>query len=65
MPKQEFVVATTGAGQALFLIGYNQQDPPSSTFGNLENAIIFDTLAEAESKAEVINAGTVGTIKPH
>lgn len=63
MPKQEFVVATTGVGQPLYLTGYNIIDPPASTFGNLANAIILDSLAEAQGRASLIGGGTVGTVK--
>lgn len=65
MPQQKYVVATTGVGQPMYLTGYNVGDPPNSTFGNLENAIEFDTLQEAEQRAAAIGGGTVGTVKPH
>lgn len=66
MPQQdEFVVATTGVGQVMYLTGYNISDPPSSTFGNLEDAIIFEDLHGAEQAAAAIGGGTVGTTKPN
>ena len=60
----EFVVATTGLGLVMYLTGYNIENPPESTFGNLGNAIIFETLHDAESAATAIGGGTVGTSKP-
>ena len=52
-------------GTDMFLIGYNIQNPPSSIFGNLNNAIEYDTLEAANETAALIGSGTVGTIKPH
>lgn len=63
MPQETFVVLNPV--NDLYLIGYNQFDPPSSIFGNLENAIEFETLGAAEQAAAAIGGGTVGTTKPH
>lgn len=59
---QKFVVQIESTD--LFLTGYNAQDPPSSIFGNLNNAIEYDTLNEAQTTASLIGNGTVGTPKP-
>lgn len=65
MPKQEeFVVMRDDLGPVLYLTGYNAFDPPSSIFGNLENAIIFETLDEAETVARSIGPGPAGVPKP-
>lgn len=65
MPQETYVVATTDPGQVYYLTGYNLQDPPNSTFGNLENAIEYEELRDAETAAAAIGGGTVGTVKPH
>lgn len=62
MPKNEFVVEQTFTG--LYLVSYNVGNPPSSTFGNLSDAVIFSTLEQAEAAASAIGGGTVGTVKP-
>lgn len=58
---QTFVVQIEGTD--MYLTGYNPNDPPSSTFGNINNAIEFPTLEEAQEKALEIGGGTVGTPK--
>ncbi len=64
MPNQdEFVVINPASD--LYLTGYNYFHPPSSTFGNLEHAVIYSTLQAAETAATAIGGGTVGTTKPH
>lgn len=62
MPTQEFVVQEPGG---LYCIGYNPFDPPNSTFGNLNRAVIWETQAAADSAASAIGGGTVGLPKPH
>ena len=63
MGHQTYVVKIEGTD--MYLIGYNLQNPPGSTFGNLSNAIEYATLAEAQATAAAIGSGTVGTTKPH
>lgn len=63
MPSNQFVVTIENSD--LFLIGYNPNSPSDSLFGNLRDAVIFATLAEAQSTAASIGGGTVGTTKPH
>ena len=63
MANKTFVVQIEGTD--MFLTGYNAQNPPASIFGNLTNAIEFDTLAEAQNLAALIGSGTVGTTKPN
>ena len=63
MAKQKFVVQIEETD--MFLTGYNAQNPPASIFGNLNNAIEFDTLVEAQNLASLIGSGTVGTTKPN
>lgn len=48
----------------LYLIAYNQADPPQSLFGLLKDAIEFNTQEDADSMALAIGGGTVGTTKP-
>jgi hypothetical protein len=48
----------------IYLTDFNQGDPAQSTFGNLQDAVIFDTLEAAQSAAARIGGGTVGTTKP-
>lgn len=66
MPKDEFVVmsSASGVGTPQFLTGYSPGDPPSSIFGNLSDALIYDTQAEVDALADAIGGGTVGTRKP-
>lgn len=52
-------------GTDMFLIGYNVQNPPESIFGNLSNAIEYETLDAAVETAALIGSGTVGTTKPN
>jgi len=67
MAQEKFVVSTNPESleEVMYLTGYNLVDPPASTFGNLENAVEFDTITEAENKASLIGSGTVGTTKPN
>lgn len=60
--RDKFVVVIEST--SLYLIGYNQNSPSESTFGNLNNAVEFETLEEAERIALEIGGGTVGTVKP-
>ena len=62
MPKTTYVVQI--AGTNLYLIGYNASIPENSIFGNLDNAIEFQTIDQAEDIAASIGNGTVGTTKP-
>ena len=62
MAQHKFVVQIEGAD--MFLTGYNVGNPPESTFGNLSNAIEYDTLVDAQATASLIGSGTVGTTKP-
>lgn len=62
MPQQKFVVVIEGTD--LYLTGYNVGNPPESTFGNLRDAILYNTLGEAQTAAASIGGGTVGTPKP-
>lgn len=61
MAHDTFVVQIEGTD--MFLTGYNPNDPPNSTFGNIDNAIEFDTLERAQEVALEIGGGTVGTPK--
>ncbi len=63
MPHQTYVVAT-GGDLPLYLTGYNPNDPPNSIFGNLSNAIEYETLEDARTTAQAIGGGTVGTTHP-
>lgn len=63
MPKQPVFVVNI-QGTDLYLTGYNVGNPPESTFGNLENAIEFETLQAAQQTAALIGGGTVGTTRP-
>lgn len=63
MPKEEVYVVNQ-LGTDMYLTGYVPNDPPSSTFGMLENAIEYATLAEAENIATAIGPGTGGLPKP-
>lgn len=62
MSKHTYVVQIPNTD--MFLTGYNVGNPPESTFGNIENAIEYDTLAEAQTAAAAIGHGTVGTTRP-
>ena len=63
MPKdQDYVVYSENS--SLYLIGYNQFSPPNSTFGNLENAVSYPTLEEAQTIAAKIGPGTIGLPRP-
>lgn len=62
MPQETFVV--NNPANDLYLTGYNLVDPPASIFGNIENAVEFETLEDAETAAVAIGGGTVGTTKP-
>lgn len=66
MAKETFVVSTDPESleQVMYLTGYNLADPPASTFGNVENAVEFETLEAAQTTALSIGGGTVGTTKP-
>lgn len=61
--RSTFVVVISGTD--MYLTGYNVSNPPASLFGNLSNAIEYDTLQEAEETASAIGSGTVGTTKPN
>lgn len=62
MPQETYVV--NNPANDLYLTGYNLVDPPASIFGNLENAVEFNTLEDAETAAAAIGGGTVGLPKP-
>lgn len=62
MPQNEFVVQNPVSG--LYCTGYNQFDPPSSLFGNLNRAVIWNTQEAADDAAASIGGGTVGLPKP-
>lgn len=57
---QKFVVKSPND---LYLIAFNEASPSDSLFGNIQSAIEFDTLEEAERMASLIGGGTVGTTK--
>lgn len=60
MPKnQQYVVLDPNTG--LYLTVYS---PDANQWGNSSDAITFDTLAAAQSLAERIGGGTVGSTKP-
>ena len=63
MPNNQFVVLDPE--NDLYLTGYNPNSPTDSMFGNLRDAIIYTTLAAAQTAAVSIGGGTVGTTKPH
>ncbi len=48
----------------MYLTGYNVGNPPESTFGNLENAVEYETQDQANTVALAIGNGTVGTTRP-
>jgi len=62
MKQDTYVVQIKGTD--MYMIGYNPEYPSSSLFGNLDNAVEYDTLEAAEQTASVVGGGTVGTIKP-
>ncbi len=62
MPHQTFVVIDNGTG--LYLISFNLGNASQSSFGNLENAIEFETLEQAENIAAQIGPGTGGLPRP-
>lgn len=62
MKQDTFVVQIDGTD--MYLIGYNLQQPSASLFGNLSNAVEYDTLDAAQQTASLIGSGTVGTTKP-
>jgi len=63
MPKDNEFVVQLNDQTELFLTVYNPNQD-SCQWGNLEDAIIFSTLEEAQSLAASIGGGTVGTTKP-
>jgi len=60
--SQEFVVKINETTK-LYMISYNTEYSRCQ-WGNVNDAVIFDTLEEAEAIATGINSGTVGTPKP-
>lgn len=62
MPQQTFVVIDNNTG--LYLISYNLGNAGQSSFGNLENAIEFETLEQAQNIAASIGPGTGGLPRP-
>lgn len=62
MPNQEFVVKNEATG--LYLTSLNLGNASQSYFGNLQDAIIFDTLEQAEATAASIGPGSTGIPKP-
>ena len=64
MSNQDPVYVVKIANTSMYLIGYNFFSPPQSTFGNLENALEYPTLAEAEAVAAKIGPGTIGLPRP-
>jgi len=63
MRQDTYVVQIEGTD--MYLIGYNAGQPSESLFGNLDNAIEYDTLEAAQQTASIVGGGTVGTIKTH
>lgn len=63
MPQQEFVVRFNETSD-MYLTFYSS-DLTHCLWGNLRDAIIYSTLAAAQSVAASIGGGTVGTPKPH
>lgn len=61
MANQKFLVQISGTD--MYLTGYNPNDPPNSIFGNQQDAIEYNTQADADEIASNIGAGTVGTPK--
>jgi len=64
MPNNQDVFVVKIANTSMYLIGYNFFSPPQSTFGNLENALEYPTLAEAQAIAAKIGPGTIGLPRP-
>ena len=62
MPKSNTFVVVNPEGQ--YLIGYNQGTPPDSLFGNLGDALDYETLEIANEVAGRIGGGTVGVPRP-
>lgn len=62
MPQQRFVVHDPASG--LYLSQYNIGSPQNSIFDNLNLALEFATLEQAQQTAAAIGGGTVGTTKP-
>lgn len=62
MAQQKYVIV---APNGLYMTAYNLGSPENSSFGNLQNAVEYDTLAAANADAANIGGGTVGTVKPH
>lgn len=63
MPQNEFVVKYNEDTE-LYMTVFS----PNYVFcqwGSAENALVFDTLEDAQEIATMINSGTVGTPKPH
>lgn len=63
MAQDKFVVHDPASG--LYLSQYNVGSPQNSIFDNLNLAIEFSTLQQAQNTAAAIGGGTVGTVKPH
>lgn len=63
MPREEYVVRLSETSD-MYMIGYNPIFE-NCTWGNPANAVVFNTLEEAQQIALGINSGTVGTSKPH
>lgn len=64
MPKNQDSFVVVIENTTMYLIGYNFFSPPNSTFGNLENALEYDTIEEAQSIAAKIGPGTIGLPRP-
>jgi len=64
MGNNQDVFVVKIANTSMYLIGYNFFSPPQSTFGNLENALEYPTLAEANAIAAKIGPGTIGLPRP-
>lgn len=62
MAHQTYVVFDPAEG--LYMTAYNIGNPSQSSFGNSDIAVEYDTLVAAQSAAERIGGGTVGTTKP-
>lgn len=63
MPHESYVVKQPSNG--LYLTGYNNLNPPASIFGNLVDAVLYDSQSAADAAATNIGGGTVGLPKPH
>lgn len=62
MRQDTYVVVIDGTD--MYMIGYNAGQPSASLFGNLDNAVEYDTLEAAQQTASLVGGGTVGTVKP-